>query len=82
MALDADPELARRVLVEGYKAKPERIFRINLESFDWNCAQHINPRFTEQEIDRALRPIRAKLEALESENAELTARLRRREAKT
>ena len=82
VALDADPELAERVLVEGHKAKPERIFRINLESFDWNCAQHINPRFTEQEIDRALRPIRAKLEALESENAELTARLRRREAKT
>ena len=79
VALDEDPELAARLIIEGYKAKPERIFVLHLEAFDWNCAQHIKPRFTEQEIDQALQPIRRKLEALETENAALTARLRQYE---
>jgi predicted pyridoxine 5'-phosphate oxidase superfamily flavin-nucleotide-binding protein len=77
--VDEDPALAARVTIEGYKAKPERIFLLHLETFDWNCAQHIKPRFTEEEIDRALQPIRRRLEALETENAALTARLRQYE---
>jgi len=79
VALDEDLELAARLIIEGYKAKPERIFVLHLEAFDWNCAQHIKPRFTEQEIDQALQPIRRRLEALETENAALTARLRQYE---
>jgi hypothetical protein len=46
-----------------------------LETFDWNCQQHIIPRFTEQEIAEAIRPLRDRLAQLESENAELRARL-------
>jgi predicted pyridoxine 5'-phosphate oxidase superfamily flavin-nucleotide-binding protein len=75
VALGDDPTLVARVSVEGYKAKPERIFLLHLEAFDWNCAQHITPRFTEQEIDQALQPIRRRLEALEAENAKLKSRL-------
>jgi predicted pyridoxine 5'-phosphate oxidase superfamily flavin-nucleotide-binding protein len=75
VALDENPALAARVMVEGYKAKPERIYLLHLETFDWNCAQHIKPRFTEEEIDQAMRPIRGRLEALETENAALKARL-------
>ena len=75
VALDQDPALAARVTFEGYKAMPERIFLLHLEAFDWNCAQHIKPRFTEQEIDQAMQPIRNRLEALETENAALKARL-------
>lgn len=75
VALDADAELADLVAVPGYKAKPERIFRLRLEAFDWNCPQHITPRFTEQEIAEAVRPLRERLAALESENAALRARL-------
>ncbi|MEI5682530.1 pyridoxamine 5'-phosphate oxidase family protein [Mesorhizobium sp. CCNWLW179-1] len=79
VALDEDPALAARLTIEGYKAKPERIFLLHLEAFDWNCAQHIKPRFTEQEIDEAFQPIRRRLEALETENAVLAARLRQHE---
>jgi len=75
VALDADPTLIALVTVPGYKAKPERVFRLHLEAFDWNCSQHITPRFTEQEIGEAVRPLRDRLEALESENAALSARL-------
>jgi len=79
VTLDEDPALVARVTIDGYKAKLERIFLLHLEAFDWNCAQHIKPRFTEQEIDQALQPIRRRLEALEAENAALTARLRQHE---
>jgi hypothetical protein len=61
--------------VPAYKAKLERIFRLRLEAFDWNCSQHIKPRFNEQEIAEAVRPLRDRLEALESENAALRAQL-------
>lgn len=74
LALDADPALTARV-TEGGRAKVERIFRIRLAAFDWNCQQHITPRFTEAEIAGAVRPLRERLEALEAENAALKARL-------
>ena len=75
LALDADPELTQQVAVPGYKATPERIFRLHLQAYDWNCSQHITPRFTEQQITEAARPLRERLDALESENAALRARL-------
>lgn len=70
-ALDTDPTLTRLVTVPSYKAKIERIFRMRLENYDWNCPQHITPRFTEQEIAEAIRPLRERLELLESVNNEL-----------
>ena len=75
VALDTDPALTDLVTVPGYKAKIERIFRIRLESFDWNCPQHITPRFTEDEVNEAVRPLRDRLGALEAEIAGLRARL-------
>jgi len=70
-----DPELTAIVAMPGYKAKVERIFRLGLEAFDWNCQQHITPRFTEAEVSRAIAPIRARLTELERENEALRAKL-------
>jgi uncharacterized protein len=75
VALDADPALAARVAEPTQKAKPERILVLHLEAFDWNCPQHITPRFTEREIAAAIEPLRDRLHALEAENAELRAKL-------
>jgi len=75
VSVDEDPALTALVTVPDYKAKLERIFRLRLQAFDWNCAQHITPRFTEQEISQAVQPLRERLSHLESENAELRARL-------
>jgi len=77
--LDANEELAALVTVPAYKAKPERILLLHLVAFDWNCPQHITPRFTEAEITEGLQPLRDRLAALESENTELRARLAARE---
>lgn len=66
--LTADPDLAIRLLTPGYKAKPERAIVLHLEAFDWNCPQHITPRFTEAELAPALAPIRDRIGELEAEN--------------
>jgi predicted pyridoxine 5'-phosphate oxidase superfamily flavin-nucleotide-binding protein len=71
--LAGEPELAAKLDLHGYKAKVERAFRIQLEAFDWNCPQHITPRFTEAEVASALEPIRQKLAELEKENRQLRA---------
>ncbi len=50
--LDAaeDPELAARLSDPDYHAKVERLITLTIEAYDWNCPQHITPRFTEEEI--------------------------------
>jgi predicted pyridoxine 5'-phosphate oxidase superfamily flavin-nucleotide-binding protein len=74
-----DPELAVAVATPGYKAKPERVLKIHLDAFDWNCPQHIMQRFTEAEIDAALAPVRERMAQFEAENKALRQKLRARE---
>ena len=71
--LAADPELAARLTLPGYRAKVERSLIMHLAAFDWNCPQHITQRFSEAELAPALAPLRSRLEALESENKALRA---------
>jgi uncharacterized protein len=73
--LGANPELAAKLTLPGYRAKVERGLVIHLVAFDWNCPQHITPRFSEAELAPALAPLRARLEALEAENQALRAKL-------
>jgi predicted pyridoxine 5'-phosphate oxidase superfamily flavin-nucleotide-binding protein len=73
--LSADPALAELLSLPSYKAKPERAFLLHLENFDWNCPQHITPRFTAAELEPAMAPIRTRLATLEAENQELRAEL-------
>ncbi|NSX86572.1 MULTISPECIES: pyridoxamine 5'-phosphate oxidase family protein [Agrobacterium] len=75
LALDADQELTELVSDPTYKGRAERIFKLRLEAFDWNCPQHIIPRYTEQQIEQAVAPLRERLQRLETENATLRARL-------
>ena len=70
-ALTADPALAEEVALPGYRAKPERAFLLHLEAFDWNCPQHITPRFSEMELEPVLTSLRTRLEQLEVENKAL-----------
>lgn len=73
--LDANPDLTARVSLPGYKAKLERVLLLHLVAFDWNCPQHITPRFTEAQIAEGLEPLRERLAMLEAENANLRAKL-------
>jgi predicted pyridoxine 5'-phosphate oxidase superfamily flavin-nucleotide-binding protein len=53
----------------------ERAMLIHVEAFDWNCPQHITPRYTIEELEPSLAPLRERLATLEAENAELRAKL-------
>lgn len=75
LTADADPELAAQVDPGGYRARVERIYRLRLDAFDWNCPQHITPRFTQAEITEAVAPLQSRLAELEAENAALKAQL-------
>jgi len=75
LTLDADQSLTDLVSDQTYRGRAERIFKLRLEAYDWNCPQHIIPRYTEQQVEQAVAPLRQKLQQLEAENAALRARL-------
>ena len=54
-----------------YKAVTERVYVIRVEAFDWNCQQHIIPRYTEEEIREVLAPIEERMQRLGEENEKL-----------
>ena len=57
---------------DDYRAKVERGFIIKVEAFDWNCPQHITPRYTESELESLITPITNELADVK---AQLKARL-------
>jgi uncharacterized protein len=73
--LTRETDFAKAVVDADYGAKVERGFRIQVHAFDWNCPQHITPRFTEAEIEAALAPVRERMAEMEEENRRLRARL-------
>ena len=64
-----------RVRDPDYKAVTERVYVIQIEAFDWNCQQHIIPRFTVGEIRTVLQPIEKQMQKLHQENEELRQKL-------
>lgn len=81
--------LGRVSIFEGEEAAPwitkvkdpsdpafsERVYVVRVEAFDWNCPQHITPRFTVEEIQTALAPFEQQLRDLEEENTRLRKEL-------
>jgi uncharacterized protein len=50
---------------------------IRVEGFDWNCQQHIIPRYTGEEIREALAPLEKRMHDLEQESDKLREELSR-----
>ena len=67
----ADPALAKALAPVGSRARVERVARIAIEAWDWNCPQHITPRYTLDEVEALAAPLRERI-------AELERRLERR----
>ncbi len=51
------------------RGKIERLFLIEVVSYDWNCPQYITPRFTEAEIEAHTAPLKARIAELEAQAA-------------
>ena len=61
-----DATTLAKLELPDYRAKVERGFLIHVEAFDWNCPQHITPRYTLGEIEEATAPLRARIAELEA----------------
>ena len=66
-----DPALIERLTMPDYQAKIERAMILHVEAYDWNCPQHITPRFTLEEIELGTKPLRNRIAELEAEIARL-----------
>ncbi len=49
--IDADDSRLNDLALDDYRARIDRGFVIDVEAFDWNCPQHITPRYTVAEIE-------------------------------
>ncbi|MFF0087007.1 pyridoxamine 5'-phosphate oxidase family protein [Streptomyces canus] len=65
----------RASAIEGYRAIVEREVRVEVTAFDWNCPQHITPRYTAEEVASVLQPLRHRVDVLEAENDALRTRM-------
>jgi predicted pyridoxine 5'-phosphate oxidase superfamily flavin-nucleotide-binding protein len=73
VALEDDPALFEELDPADYKHRPERMMLFDIKAFDWNCPQHITPRYTVDEIQAAFGPQKQYIEQLEAEIARLRA---------
>ncbi len=71
----ADGGWIERLREPGSQDVIERAYVLQVEAFDWNCPQHITPRFTEEQIREALVPYERRIEALERENERLRGQI-------
>jgi predicted pyridoxine 5'-phosphate oxidase superfamily flavin-nucleotide-binding protein len=71
----AAPALFESLRTSEPRAVIERAILIHVEAFDWNCPQHITPRYTLEELEPSLAHFRARIADLEAENAALRARV-------
>jgi len=69
------PDLLKTLTQEDYAYKPERMMVLTIEAFDWNCPQHITPRYTAEEINDALVPQREYIAKLEAEIKALKSKI-------
>jgi uncharacterized protein len=61
------PELVAQLAEPEMRDKVERLFFIDVVSFDWNCPQHITPRYTVEEIKRIVAPLQQRIAELEAQ---------------
>lgn len=66
-----NPALIAQLQDASYEAQVERAMVLHVEAFDWNCPQHITPRFTIEEIREMNAPLYEHIAKLEAEVARL-----------
>ncbi len=64
-----------KVRMPGEKTPIERVFVIHVEAYDWNCPQHITPRYTVEELRDGMKDVEKRIQTLEQENESLRKQL-------
>jgi predicted pyridoxine 5'-phosphate oxidase superfamily flavin-nucleotide-binding protein len=73
--VEDDAELLARLMPDGYKARPERVFVFTITAWDVNCPQHITPRYDEDMVRQVTQKLTARVGELEAENTQLRQQL-------
>lgn len=71
--LSTEPALPQQLVDPAYRAVVERGLLIDVEAYDWNCPQHITPRYTIDDINPGIEKLQMRIVELESQLAHSTA---------
>lgn len=74
--LKDDPSMYELLDLKDYKFKPERMMVLHIEAYDWNCPQHITPRYTVEDIEAAFAGQRDQITQLQAEVKALKNKLK------
>jgi hypothetical protein len=74
--LKDDPDLYESLDLPEYKFRPERMIVFDIEAYDWNCPQHITPRYSLEDIQQLLVFQKYELKQLEEEIRRLRAQIK------
>jgi uncharacterized protein len=73
-----EPELIAQLTLDNYRARVERGIVIHVEAIEWNCPQHITPRYSEAEVDNVLLSLQEENQQLRMQLQEMSTKLENR----
>jgi predicted pyridoxine 5'-phosphate oxidase superfamily flavin-nucleotide-binding protein len=65
---DSASELVEQLVEQDLRPLVERLFFIEVISFDWNCPKFITPRYSEAEVEAIISPLKKRIAELEAES--------------
>jgi len=75
--LHEDSDLYDFLRPKDYKFKPEWMMIFKIKAYDWNCPQHINPKYSIDEVRELLEPQQRYIASLEQEIKDLKDKLQK-----
>lgn len=75
VGLDDRPDLYDLLKPDDYKFNPERLILFHIKAYDWNCPQHITPKYSLAEIEEITAPKDRYIRELEQEVSALRKQL-------
>ena len=75
--LHEDSDLYDFLRPKDYKFKPEWMMIFKIRAYDWNCPQHINPKYSMDEVRELMEPQQRYIASLEQEIKELKEKLQK-----
>ena len=61
------PELITQITDPKMRSRVERLVFIDVVSFDWNCPKYITPRYSLEEVEELVGPLRDRIAELEAQ---------------
>ncbi|MBC7840306.1 MAG: pyridoxamine 5'-phosphate oxidase family protein [Nitrospiraceae bacterium] len=63
----AHPELIEQITDPKMRSAVERLVFIDVVSFDWNCPKYITPRYSAEEVEEHVEPLKQRIAELEAQ---------------